>query len=205
MNKAEPDLQAVRYGRTDAAVGKRESIAFMGDRTESFEDIYRDYFDMVYRYIYRMVRNNAADAEDLAQEVFWVTYQKWEAVKEHPNIGGFLMLVAKNKVMKWSVSQRLLFYDEEHMLDLLAEKIDENNSYDMVDLCSAVEKTLSGEELDILMQYYAYGYSAAEMAEKLGITEGCFKVRVLRMREKIKRGIELALLFFIFCSNFIIR
>lgn len=190
---------------TDSAVRKRENVVFMGDMTESFEDWYRDYYDMVFRYICRMVRNNAADAEDLTQEVFWVAYQKWETVKEHPNIGGFLMVVAKNKVMKWSIRQRLLFYDEEHMLDLLADKIDENSSYDMVELCSAVEKVLSVEELDILMQYYAYGYSAAEMAEKLGITEGCFKVRVLRMREKLKRGIELALFFFIFCGSFIIK
>lgn len=177
----------------------------MGDRTRNFEDVYEEYHDMVYRYIYRLVKNNEADAEDLTQEVFWITFQKWETVKDHPNIGGFLMVVAKNKVMKKSVRQRLLFYDAEHMLDMLAEKIDENNVYDMVDLCSAVEKTLSGEELDILMQYYAYGYSAAEMAAKLGITESCFKVRVLRMREKLKRGIQFILLFFIFCGNFMIR
>lgn len=165
----------------------------MGEVNVGFDEVYLKNYDMIHRYICRMLRNNTAEAEDLTQEVFWVAFQKWEMLKNHPNIGGFLMVVAKNKVMKWSTRQRVLYYDEIELLDALAEKIDETNSYDMVDLCSSVEETLSHEELQLLMQYYEYGYSAAEMAKRLGITESCFKVRVLRMREKLRRGINLAL------------
>lgn len=168
-----------------------------------FEEVYLKHYDMVYRYICRLIRN-AAEAEDLTQEVFWVAYRKWEKVRNHPNIGGFLMVVAKNKVMKWSTKQHVQYYDEIELLDALAEKLGETNPYDMIDLCSSVEDTLSFEELKQLMQYYEYGYSAAEMAKMLGVTESCFKVRVLRMREKLKRGIHFALLPFLLAAALLI-
>lgn len=177
----------------------------MGVENGGFEEIYLKYYNTIYRYICRAVRNHTADAEDLTQEVFWVAYQKWDRVKDHPNIGGFLMVVAKNKVKKWSVRPCPLYYEELEMLDALVEQMDISDSYDMVDLCSSVEATLSHEELGILLQYYSYGYTAAEMAKSLGVTESCFKVRVLRMREKLRRGIDLALLFFIFSSIFLIK
>lgn len=177
----------------------------MGAGNGGFEEIYLKYYEMVYRYICRATQNRTADAEDLTQEVFWVAYQKWDKVKDHPNIGGFLMVVAKNKVMKWSVRPTPLYYEELEMLDALAEQLDESDSYDMVDLCSTVEATLSHEELDILLQYYSYGYTAGEMAKKLGVSESCFKVRVLRMREKLRREIDLAILLFVLCGISLIK
>lgn len=184
---------------------KERNGCYMGAGNSGFEEIYLKYYEMVYRYICRSVQNRTADAEDLTQEVFWVAYQKWDKVKDHPNIGGFLMVVAKNKVMKWSVRPCPLYYEELEMLDALAEQLDETDSYDMVDLCSAVEATLSHEELDILLQYYSYGYTAGEMAKRLGVTESCFKVRVLRMREKLRREIDLAILFFVLCGISLIK
>lgn len=177
----------------------------MEEENVGFDEVYLKYYDMIYRYISRMLRNNTAEAEDLAQEVFWVAFQKWEMLKKHPNIGGFLMVVARNKVMKWSTRQRVLYYDEIELLDALADKLEETNSYDMVELCSAVEETLSHGDLKLLMQYYEYGYSAAEMAKRLGITVSCFKVRVLRMREKLRRGIELAVCCLLLAGPLMIR
>lgn len=167
-----------------------------------FDEIYRKYYDMIYRYINRAIHNNPMEAEDLTQEVFWVAFQKWDEVEHHPNIGGFLMVVAKNKVKKWLFRRSLVYYNEEEMIEVLAEKLDEHDPYDLVEVFSAIEETLSHEELTILLQYYGFGYSAAEMSERLGIEQSCFKVRVLRMREKLKKCIELVLLLFVFCASY---
>lgn len=193
-------------GQYDQNQTKEGKYSLMGVVNGGFDEMYLKYYEMVYRYICRAVRNHKADAEDLTQEVFWVAYQKWDRVKEHPNIGGFLMVVAKNKLMKWSVRTCPFYYEELEMLEALAAEMEEQPApYGMIDLCSSVEATLSHEELDILLQYYSYGYTAAEMARNLGISEGCFKVRVLRMREKLRREIDLAILFFVLCGISLIK
>lgn len=202
MNIHDEDHVFRLHGRN---ITKEGNGCYMGEVNGRFEEIYLKYYEMIYRYICRAVQNHTADAEDLTQEVFWVAYQKWDRVKEHPNIGGFLMVVAKNKVKKWSVRPCPVYYEELEMLDALVEQMDISDSYDMVDLCSTVETTLSHEELDILLQYYSYGYTAAEMAKQLGITESCFKVRVLRMREKLRREIDLTLLLFVLCGIYLIK
>lgn len=160
---------------------------------------------MIYRYAKRALRGDEMEAEDITQDVFWVAYQKWNVVEKHPNIGGFLMVVAKNKIKKRILRRSLVLYNEEEMLEALADKLDEMNDYSLVDLCAAVEKSLSREELKILLQYYGFGCSVTEMAKRLGIRESCFKVRVMRMREKLKQCIDLLLVIFIFGSCFLGR
>lgn len=60
-----------------------------------------------------------------------------------------------------------------------------------MDFYSSVERTLSNRELNILRHYYEYGYTSAEMAERLGISESCFKMRIARMKEKIKSSMKI--------------
>ncbi len=177
----------------------------MGEANYGFETLYRKYYDRIYRYARRAMRGDDMEAEDIAQEVFWVAFQKWDVVENHPNIGGFLMVVAKNKIKKRMLKRSLVLYNEEEMLEALADKLDDLDEYSLVDLCAAVEKSLSREELKILLQYYGFGRSVAEMAKGLGVGESCFKVRVMRMREKLRHCIDLAIVVFIFGSHLINR
>lgn len=154
-------------------------------------------YDHVHYYILRMLRYNMTEADDLTQEVFWVAYQKWEMLKSHENIRGFLILTAKNKIKKWVYKQTLMVIDEPETMERRTDDNGGKEEYGLVELYSAVEEILSEEELRILLQYYEYGYKTSEMAEKLGITESCFKVRVMRMREKLRAYLERMLFFFV--------
>ncbi|MBQ7839734.1 MAG: sigma-70 family RNA polymerase sigma factor [Lachnospiraceae bacterium] len=163
----------------------------------SFEELYMANHKMIFNYVRRCIRNNEAAAEDLTQEVFFVAYEKWEMLKGHPNIPGFLMVVAKNKIKKWYSKQNKYYVDEEEILDIMSEDVQEvraPDAYRMVDFYSSVENTLSDNDLSILRHYYEYGYTSSEMAKKLGITESCFKVRVLRMKEKLKNSMRIFIL-----------
>lgn len=155
-------------------------------------------YDHVHYYILRMLRYNRAEADDLTQDVFWVAYQKWDMLKDHENIRGFLILTAKNKIKKWVYKQTLLMIDEPEAIERQADAKGSKEYYGLVELHSSVEKILSKEELHILIQYYEYGYNTAEMAKKLGVTETCFKVRVMRMREKLKSHLERIVFIFVF-------
>lgn len=158
----------------------------------SYEEMYRKEYPTVYSYIRRVIRGNDAAVEDLTQEVFFVAYQKWDRILVHPNPPGFLIVVAQNKIKKWFREKKPVYVDDAQLLELMSENGKERGEKDdffMVDLYSTVEKALSNAELDILRYYYEYGYSSAEMAGRLGITENCFKVRVSRMKAKLKKNV----------------
>lgn len=158
----------------------------------SYEEMYQKEYHTVYAYIRRMISGNDAVVEDLTQEVFFVAYQKWDKILVHPNPPGFLIVVAQNKIKKWFREKKPLYVDDAQLLELLSENgkgRGEQDDFFMVDLYSTVEKALSNAELDILRYYYEYGYSSAEMAGRLGITENCFKVRVSRMKAKLKKSV----------------
>lgn len=173
------------------------------ERNSSYEEMYKVHYDTVYKYARRIIRNNEAAAEDLTQEVFFVAYEKWETLKVHPNIPGFLMVVAQNKAKKWFEKQSRFCLDDEKLMELITmdDNIDETDAYKMVDLYSSVEHTLSDKDLEILRHYYEYGYTSSEMAKRLGITESCFKVRVARMKKKLKNSIKI-LIFFALLTHF---
>lgn len=157
----------------------------------SYEEMYKEHHDIIYKYVGRIIHNNEGAVEDLTQEVFFVAYKKWDSLKVHPNIPGFLMLVAQNKIKKWFEKQSRFHFDEEGTMDRFSgdDKVTEADAFNMVDYYSSIEHTLSDKDLDILRHYYEYGYTSSEMAKRLGITESCFKVRVARMKQKLKNSI----------------
>lgn len=172
------------------------------EQYHTYEEMYASQYDNILNYVRRTVRNNETAAEDLTQDVFFVAYEKWESkVRDHPNIPAFLMVVARNKIKKWFERQSRFYLNDALMIEQEASEgmpgagID---AYQMVELYSSVESTLSGGDLQILRHYYEYGYTSAELAGTLGITESCFKVRVARMKEKLKKSIRLSA-FLAFC------
>lgn len=179
-----------------------------GEKTEdaNFEEIYLKHHDMVFRYICRVVRNDDAAADDLTQEVFLVAYNKRNKLKEHPNVPGFLMKTAKNKLKKYFQEQKGIFDNDEESLDVLSKEESGSSGMDeyrKVDLYYTLENILSGKELNLLLHYYAYGYSTAEMAEKLGVSESCIKMRISRLKQKLRSFDELifALIIVIYIGN----
>ena len=171
-------------------------------RYGTFEELYEKEYDGIFRYIARVIRNDQTAVEDLTQEVFFVAYQKWEIVRTHPNASGFLMVDAKNKLKKWYEKQRRTYVDDSDTVERLAQSDasrQEVDAFRLVDFYSSVENTLSNRDLNILRYYYEYGYTSAELSGWLGISESCFKVRVLRMKQKLKRSMTVfPFLLFIF-------
>ncbi|MDO4331414.1 MAG: sigma-70 family RNA polymerase sigma factor [Eubacteriales bacterium] len=162
----------------------------------SFEEMYESQYPGIHHYVQRMIRHNEAAVDDLTQEVFFVAYEKWKALKTHPNIPGFLTLVARNKIKKWFQKQRRADLDSTDLMDMMIYEegpADELDAYQIVDFYSSLEHMLSGQDLNILRHYYEYGYTSSEMAERLGITESCFKARIARMKEKIKSSMKMML------------
>ena len=151
----------------------------MKGNREFFEELYRSEYDNIKRYVRRMVTDGNG-IEDIVQETFVEAYRKIAYLRTHPNIPGWLRVTAKNKIMKWEEKQKKYSLDFDFVLKN-TESIGKGRTADDFKM------------VDILRCYYEYGYTAQEMAARLGITETCFKVRILRMKQKIKNSLQLPL------------
>lgn len=167
----------------------------MENSREFFDKLYMTEFTQIEKYVRRMLYDNNA-VEDIVQDTFFEAYRKREELMKHPNIPGWLRVTAKNKVMKWEEKQRKYSLDFDFLLDnSVEERNPEVDDFRMVEIYTAVKEILSEEELELLRCYYEYGYTSQEIAEKLGISDTCFKVRILRMKQKIRDSMLLPFLF----------
>ena len=166
----------------------------MKENREFFEELYRSEYDNIKRYVRRMITDGNG-IEDIVQETFVEAYRKISFLRTHPNVPGWLRVTAINKIMKWEEKQKKYSLDFDYILQN-AEGTGKGRAPDdfkMVEAYCTVRKILSDEELDILRRYYEYGYTSQEMASRLGITETCFKDRILRMKQRIKSSLQLPL------------
>ena len=154
----------------------------MKENREFFEELYRSEYDNIKRYVRRMITDGNG-IEDIVQETFVEAYRKISFLRTHPNVPGWLHVTAKNKIMKWEEKQKKYSLDFDYILQN-AEGTGKGRAPDDFKMV---------EELNILRHYYEYGYTSQEMAERLGITETCFKVRILRMKQRIKSSLQLPL------------
>ena len=156
-----------------------------------YEDLYRLEYQFVYRYIKRIIKTDDYSAEDLTQEVFLVAFQKWESsVCGHPNIPGFLMRVAQNKLKKWFEQRSRIYVDDSEVVEFLEEqsaRIGGMTEYERAEFYAALEKILSVEEANLLRYFYEYNYTTYEMAQIMNVSEPCFRGRMTRVRNKLKK------------------
>ena len=159
-----------------------------GKQAGFFERLYRSEYENIVRYVERRMKDKG-EAEDIAQDTFLEAYRKRELLKTHPNVQGWLRLTARNKLLKWTEAQRKTRLLWREALSPIHQK---PGSVQGVDACAAAELActvrgiLSEKELEVLKYYYIYDYTCAEMADRLGISSVCLKVRILRMKQKIR-------------------
>lgn len=169
----------------------------VNERCGSYEEMYESQYKRVFHYIRRNINNDEMSVEDLTQDVFLVAYQQWETVvRDHPNIPGYLTVIAQNKIKKWYEKQSRFYLDDPDTVALEAQKRKHAagvDPYEMVEIYSSAEQVISSRNLHILRNYYEYDYKASELSQQLGVTESCFKIRVARMKEKLRKSIKLYL------------
>ena len=151
------------------------------------DELYRENYNKMLN----MVRKDtlcASMAEDIVQDAFTEAVRKADIVYEHENPGGWLMETAKRKTMAvhHRVQKRAILETEDILLEIKGYEAD----YGLVELHMVMDEVLNDHELMLLHMYYYCGYSARELAEMEGITEGNFKVRMLRIRNKVKQALK---------------
>ena len=155
----------------------------MDEEKLNYAEVYGKEYKEILRYIRRMRGSDWAEAEDLTQQVFVIALQKWDAVQDSENSTGYLMNIAKNLLKKYARDQKAACMNQPELLETVFSDHRQEQALEM-------KSVVPDEQVDALRLYYEDGYTAEEIARDLGIQKSCFKRRIERIKEKLRKEIR---------------
>lgn len=182
-----PELQGGALG-TDAALVQ---AAKAGDAS-AFGELYERYRDAIYRFC--LARTGTShDAEDLTGDVFVKALQSIDRYQERGlPFAAFLYRIARNAAI-----DRARTLKQPLSVDGLVKEPASKQNVEG-EAASAVEKSiltvaltkLKSEHRDVVVMRFIEGYSALEVANVLGKTEGAIRTLQHRALERLRREFD---------------
>lgn len=164
------------------------------------EIIAEKYYKDIYSYCMSYLCCDDDGASDVTQEVFLLFQQKCDTL-ENVNIKSWLYRTAKNKIhehyRKLEQSKKFVDLDEsalivsEDELFALLDEFFEVDDEEIEKYKSAVLKTLSENERLLYNNIFIEKKKYKDIAEEMNISEKAVNLRALRLRNKIKRTVNL--------------
>lgn len=161
-----------------------------------FETIYRQYFDVIYRYCYLRLQKDPHTAEDLTSETFGVLFESWEKLRErsetdllkwlYRTAGNLLMAHSRRKKQRESVAEKIcpdeLAAEPELYCNL------ENDLYEHY-LCE-IRGRLTDKECSLFDRIVTDHCPLPRIAKELNLSEKALQMRWCRLREKIRKELR---------------
>lgn len=154
----------------------------------SMDEVYRKYFQTIYRYLLSVTRD-AHLAEELTQETFYQAVRSVDKFDNSCKLSTWLCGIAKNV---WRTYQR-----KHPIMDEIVEQIPQKNQTEeivfanisTVELFKKLQK-MQGETKDV-MYFRLFGdLSFKEIGEILGKTENWARVTYYRGKEKLRKELN---------------
>ena len=161
-------------------------------RDEFLRMLYEKHFETVFQYLLPKLGFDEGAAADCAHAVFDKAGEKYEKLKDHPNVLGWLMTTAKHLLHKsWRKSARAAA--RSIPLELACAVPDGRDPYDAVELTDAdiksvTQTVLSGlkeNELAIYRMFFVENRSFEDISKALGISEQAARARLARVKAKL--------------------
>lgn len=153
-------------------------------REDSFRDLYENTYEALYKYVRRMGGNDNV-IEDIVQETYCEAYRCREKLCEHPNPSGWLYKTA-NYIFRNSIRRMENRAVSLEMLEDADSMPSVRGGYEIVELQLLMQGALSKEDGKLIQKYYMEGYSGAEIAAQLGISEENVRMKLSRIRRKMR-------------------
>ncbi len=165
----------------------------MENNIPSFDEIYYGYYIKVNRYIKKKI-NNPEDANDLTQDVFEYCYRKLDSFDPNKSsISTWLFLITNSRLKNYyrDTKSNDCIDDYENILP------DTNDDMEKAVYLEELKKMLLGaidelpqKQQDVVIRFYFWEQSHAEIAKELGLSEGNSRVILSRalttMRDLLK-------------------
>lgn len=164
-----------------------------------FESTYHRYVDFCFKLGRNYMRNMQDDGilYDMVQEVFVLLWVKRKELMEHPNIGGWLALAVRYRMLNHHAEIRKQRLHRAYSID--AECVPEIKAMDLtpeqcVELQSKVDELrrfLGEEDASLFLAYAAEGYKAKDLSRKYQLPENTVYMRIHRIKKKLAAHPEL--------------
>ena len=171
--------------------------------TLQFEAFMKAYQDMVFGTAMRLL-GNAAEAEDISQEVFLKAYDRFAELGSSPTVGGWLKTVTRNLCLnhlsryraRWRFFSEMVSPDsDEPPVDFAAPDADDQNldaNARRQLLEKALQKLPAAQRVPLVLYHFEeLGYE--EIAARLGVSLGKVKTDIFRAREALRKKLKLDL------------
>lgn len=145
-----------------------------------FEDIYRDYWNRVFRICMGYV-NDADWAKDIAQEIFIIIWEKLPTFRNESAIGTWIYRIASNNCLRQIERQKRMPKSE------LPEQIEDTPEPDKEWQSKLLYKCIAElPETDrIIISLELEDVKQAEIAQITGLSESHVRVKIHRIKEKL--------------------
>ena len=172
--------------------------------TLKFETFMKAYQDMVYGTAVRFL-GNAAEAEDISQEVFLKAYDRFGELGTSPTAGGWLKTVTRNLCLnhlsryraRWRFFSEMVSPDDDDGAPVdFAAPLADDGALDADARRQLLEKALqklpAAQRVPLVLYHFEeLGYE--EIAARLGVSLGKVKTDIFRAREALRKKLKLDL------------
>lgn len=153
-----------------------------------FIEIYNQYVNDVYKYVYYKVDYNKVVAEEITQDVFLAVYNGIPYFKKMSSEKTWVLKITKNKVNDYYRS----LYSRPEYITMFEQDLDSNYTEDEDCIMQAIEReevnrcmqNLPGVYRNILILKYLDGYSIKEIAKILDRTTKSIENLLQRSKKK---------------------
>ncbi len=165
----------------------------LAGETAAFRSLILAYQRLVSHIVFRMV-SNAADREDLCQDVFIKVYQNLGGFQFESKISTWIAKIAYNTCINYLKKKKVPLYDDLTATEESIEnKFSGDDSSDAFALSSDINSRLQQEIAKLPVQYrtiltlyHLDEMSYAEISEVLGMPDGTVKNYLFRARKLLK-------------------
>ena len=177
------------------ATSKESDLALVARCREgdlgAFEELYKANAGRLYSLAYRML-GNAADAEDLLQEIFLSAHRKLESYRGDAALGTWLYRLAMNQILDHVRSRAARtgqltdgLDDASVLADAAGHRL-ADRAIDRIDLERAIGELPEGCRAAFVL-HDVDGLEHKEIADVLGIAEGTSKSQVHKARLRLRK------------------
>ena len=161
------------------------------DKDQYFEEIYENYRDKIFKFIYYKVCN-AELAEDLTNDVFVAVYKNLHTYDANKSfISTWLYAISYNRLKNYYKSRKITEYSIEYMLEM--NIIPRSELHDLLEqeelrlmLKNAMQELPERNRKIILMKYYL-DMTSGEIGRDLNITPGNVRIILKRSLNTLKK------------------
>jgi len=157
-------------------------MLFQNEKSK-FETLVKAYSPELYRYAYWQCRDRFL-AEDLVQETFARAWQAWDKLRDDKAAKSWLYTILRNEHARLYERKRVEIEDGRELDDIVDAAA--SSVYDQIEMRDALKALPDNYREPLLLQVLG-GFSCAEIAGMMDISEGAVMTRLTRARLALRK------------------